>query len=338
MQRSGILCAGAWCIDRNIALDHWPQEEMLGRVLDESNEGGCPGHNMSTALKRLGAAFPVSAMGLIGDDEDGRHLIQICDEMGIERSTLEMRSNVATCHTMAMTAQDTGKRTFFYSAGAHAVQCPDDFDFSTTTARIVHMGLPGLHEKLDHAWKDDVSGWVTVLKNARAAGLKPNIELVSVEPEAIRAAALPMLPFLDTLIINDYEAAAISGVETIVNGVTEASACRKAAEVLMERTNLSLAAVHFPMGGVVLARDGSVAEHPSVNVPAIAIAGNNGAGDAFAAGMLFGHHEGWPLEKSLRLAHASAAASLRAKSTTTSIENSQDCLALAERWGWRTST
>ena len=39
-----------------------------------------------------------------------------------------------------------------------------------------------------------------ILKKARAAGLKANIELVSVAPEVIRAAALPMLPWLDTLI------------------------------------------------------------------------------------------------------------------------------------------
>ncbi len=99
-------------------------------------------------------------MGLLGDDADGHFLTKICDDMGIERSALEIRSTVKTARTLAMTAIPTGKRTFFYSAGAHATQTPDDFDFSKTSARIAHLGLPGLHEKLDAPWKDDVSGWV----------------------------------------------------------------------------------------------------------------------------------------------------------------------------------
>ena len=290
---------------------------------------------MSVGLKKLGVPFSVSAIGLIGDDDDGKQLLKICDAHGIERSELISRRDISTSFTFVMNAKDSGKRTFFYSPGAHAAQTPDDFNFSNSTARIVHLGMPGIHEKLDTAWKDEVSGWVAVIKKARAAGLKPNIELVSIEPEKIRAAALPLLSHLDTLIVNDYEAGALAEVETIKNGVTDALACRRAAEILMERSKLSLAAIHFPIGGVVLARNGDVVEHTSVNVPKSVIIGSNGAGDAFAAGILFGHHEGWPLLQSLKLAHASAAASMRHESTTGSIVNWQECLRLADAWGWR---
>ena len=125
---------------------------------------------MSVGLKKLGAPFPISALGLIGDDEAGQSLIKICDQMQIDRSALEVRSGVSTSVTLVMNASDTGKRTFFHSAGAHALQTPDDFDFTHSTARIVHLGLPGLHEKLDRPWADEASGWVAILKKARAAG------------------------------------------------------------------------------------------------------------------------------------------------------------------------
>lgn len=335
MERSGILCGGAWCIDRNISINHWPQEETVSTILSEHRHGGCPGHNMSVALKKLGAPFPISAIGLIGDDADGRTLIKICGEFGIEHSALKQNADVSTSFTLVMNDKSSGKRTFFNHAGSHAVQTPDDFDFSNSSSRIVHLGLPGLHEKLDAPWGDDPSGWVTVLKKATAVGLKPNIELVSVESGKIRATALPMLPYLDTLIINDYEAGAISEIATIKSGVTDAAACRQAAEVLMERSNLSLCAIHFPMGGIVLARNGVVVEHASVNIPKSEIVGSNGAGDAFAAGILFSHHENWPLMQSLKLAHASAAASMRHESTTGSIDHWQECLRLADAWGWR---
>ena len=336
MERSGILCGGAWCVDHTFSIDHWPAEETVAKVASEKHHGGCPGHNMSSALKRLGVPFPVEGMGLLGNDSDGHFLTKICDDMGIDRSALEICSTVKTARTIAMSSITTGKRTFFYLGGAHAAQTPDDFDFSKTKARIVHLGLPGLHEKLDAPWKDDVSGWVTILKKARAAGLKTNIELVSVAPEIIRAAALPMLPWLATLIVNDYEAGALVNIETVKNGIADASACRAAAERLMETTRLSLVAIHFPKGGVAMARSGTVVEQPSVNVPQSEIAGSNGAGDCFAAGMLFGHHEGWGLEKSLRLAHASSASSLRSPTTTEAVLPWRDCLALAEKWGWRT--
>jgi sugar/nucleoside kinase (ribokinase family) len=70
-------------------------------------------------------------------------------------------------------------------------------------------------------------------------------------------------------------------------------------------------------------------------VPPEVVASTNGAGDAFAAGFLYGYHQGWNVTDSMALAHAAAATSLRAISTTGSLEPWQACLNLAERWGWR---
>ena len=63
--------------------------------------------------------------------------------------------------------------------------------------------------------------------------------------------------------------------------------------------------------------------------------GANGAGDAFAAGMLYGIHESWSTNESLSLAHACAAVSLRSVSTTGAIVSWRECLDLAQRWGSR---
>jgi sugar/nucleoside kinase (ribokinase family) len=92
--------------------------------------------------------------------------------------------------------------------------------------------------------------------------------------------------------------------------------------------------VHFPSGAIAVTRDGTVTRRPSVRVPQSAIVGANGAGDAFAAGRLYGLHEDWSLERCLALAHASAATSLRGASTTGTVERWQACLQLAEGWGW----
>jgi sugar/nucleoside kinase (ribokinase family) len=98
-----------------------------------------------------------------------------------------------------------------------------------------------------------------------------------------------------------------------------------------------LVVVHFPAGAVAVTREGTVLRKPSVRVPREEIRSSNGAGDAFAAGILFGVHEGWPLQRSLALANASAATSLRSPTTTGSVEHWRECLVLADRWGWRES-
>ena len=100
---------------------------------------------------------------------------------------------------------------------------------------------------------------------------------------------------------------------------------------------MGLAIVHFPLGAVAVRRDAAAVFVPSVAVPADAIAGPNGAGDAFAAGVLYGLHEEWPLGQAIALGHAAAAASLRHVSTTDTVVSWRDCLALAASWGTRPS-
>ena len=62
-------------------------------------------------------------------------------------------------------------------------------------------------------------------------------------------------------------------------------------------------------------------------MPREKIAGVNGAGDAFAAGALYGWHEGFAILDCLRLGHACAAASMREVSTTTGVATVSECLA-----------
>ena len=220
-------------------------------------------------------------------------------------------------------------------SGAARLLTPRHFDFSATSARWLHLGLPGVHAALDGAAGADASGWVSVLKKARAAGLKTNLELCSLAPEILATLARPCFPHLDALIVNDSEIAALSGIPTITDGVTDPSACERAARHVLDNGAMQLVAVHWPAMAAAVMRDGASLRMTSVAVPPDAALGANGAGDAFASGMLYGLHEGWPLGECLKLAHAAAAASLRSLSTTGAVEDWRACLALAQTWGWR---
>jgi sugar/nucleoside kinase (ribokinase family) len=93
--------------------------------------------------------------------------------------------------------------------------------------------------------------------------------------------------------------------------------------------------VHSPTIAIAVMHGRPTVLKGSATIPSELIASANGAGDAFAAGMMFAWHEGWEIERCLTLAHASAACSLRGLATTGSLETWQSCLDLADGWGWR---
>lgn len=333
--RNGIVTGGTWCADHNKFVSHWPGQEEVVEILTNEVRGGGSACNLAIDLKRLDPEIPVSTIGLIGDDEDGRVLIAEADAAGIDRSRLFVAETGSTSHTDAFTAADTGRRTHLYLPGVAAQLSPTHFDFSDVPARILHLGLPGVHPKLDRASGEDENGWVTVLKQARAAGLATNLELCSISAERIAELVRPCLDHLDLLIVNDFEIAAIAEREVTTGTEANVQRCLGDTRKVQATGGMQLVITHFPGGAVAVASDGSELLAPSVNIPPDAIAGTNGAGDAFAAGVLYGLHESWGVAEAIELGHASAAASVRGLGTTDTVVAWRDCLGLASQWGWR---
>lgn len=333
--RRGVVTGGTWCADHNKLVSHWPGEEEVVEILTNEIHGGGSACNLGIDLKRLDPDIPVSTIGLIGDDEDGRILMAEADAAGIDRSGLVIADTGNTSHTDAFTAADSGRRTHLYLPGTAAQLSPDHFDFSGVEARFLHLGLPGVHAKLDGAWGDDENGWVSVLKKARATGIATNLELCSIPAARIAQIVRPCLAHLDLLIVNDFEVAAIAGHDTTPGTEVDVLRCLAAARTVLAMGSMLMVVAHFPGGAVAVISDGTEILSPSVNVPSEAIQGTNGAGDAFAAGVLYGLHQDWTVTQAIELGHGSAAASVRGLGTTDTVVAWRDCLELASRWGWR---
>lgn len=335
MSRRGILTGGTWCLDRNIMVNTWPAENGRADILEDTRCGGGSSYNLAANIRTLDPTIPVATMGLVGNDADGAFLIDLAASLGIENAGLNVAEAVRTDYTLAFASRESGKRQHISSFSAAHALTPDHFDVSRSTARLLHLGLPGIHDVMDNPWEGEANGWVAVLKKARQAGLATNMELISIEPERLATLIRPCLPHLDLLVVNDHEIGGLSGVETVKSGETDWAPCIEAAGIALDRGVHERVVVHFPEGAVSVGHDGSVATKPSVKVPSAAIQGANGAGDAFASGFVYAWHEEWPLEDALALAHAVAAASLRDISTTGAIEPWEACLRLADGWGWR---
>ena len=334
--RRGVLSAGSFCVDFNKSIARWPDEDTSNEVLKIEREGGGSGYNMAIDLKRLDPDFPVEAMGVVGDDDLGWFLFSQCDARGVARAGLKALPGGATMSVDAFNVRENGRRTHFYHQGVAAALNPDHFDFSSTTARILHLGIPGAHKTMDSRWRDDANGWVAVLRKARAAGLETNLEMMTTSAARLAELGRPCLPHLDMLIVNDFEIGALAGLETRrADGSTDGPAVRRAIDTALALGPMRWVVAHFPDGAVAGGRDGTRIALGSVAIPSDAVAGANGAGDAFASGTIYGLHENWPIAECLRLAHACAAASMRAVSTTEGVAPVAECLALAEKWGVR---
>ena len=336
--RRGVLCAGTVVVDLSKVIDHYPPLDHIAIIEEFSVGTGGPGLNMAVDLTRLGAAFPVSFAGVVGDDAHGDHIVAACRAAGIDTSRLVRVPGADTSFTDAMVERHGGRRTFFHHVGANALLTDDLLDVEGSTARILHLGAPGLHPLLDAPAEDGRNGWVRLLERARAAGIRTNLELVSLDPARMTEVAAPCLSHLDTIVINDLEAAALTGYALEAGGADDPvpwPELEAVAKGLLDRGVARLAVVHFPAGCVAAAPGGRVWRQGSVRVPREVVRSATGAGDAFAAGVVHGLHEEWPVEECLRLGVAAAASCLTSPTTSEGVAPAGDALAAAQRWGHR---
>lgn len=332
--RNGIICGGTILIDVNKIIDRYPPQDHLAVIEDESRDSGGPGFNIAVDLARLGAEFSIEVVGVVGDDMYGELVLDICRREGIGTEGIGMLPGIATSYTDVMIVKDSGRRTFFHCKGANAVLAPNQFDFAGTQAKIFHLGAPGLHDRMDQPTENG-NGFSEVLARAREAGLQTNMELVSLAPERIRELAGPCLPYLDYIIVNEVEAAALTGFDIGEVDGFDWPRAEAASRVLLELGVRRFAVIHFPAGCVAAGLDGRVWRQNSVRVPPADIISANGAGDACASGVLFGLHEGWSMENCLELGVCAAAVSLGAYSPSRAIRQFKECIAYGQRAGFR---
>jgi sugar/nucleoside kinase (ribokinase family) len=336
--RAGVLCAGSIVVDVGKVIDAYPALDHLAVIEHVSVSTGGPGLNMAVDLRLLGAPFPLGVLGAVGDDQHGAFVLAECARLGIDAGGVRALADVATSFTDAMVERDGGRRTFFHHVGANALFDASWADLEASPARILHAGAPGLHPLMDAEVAGGGNGWSALLRRARGAGLRTNLELVSLERERMAEVALPCLPHLDSIVINELEAGALTGMDAEVpgaDGPVDWGALEGMALTLIERGVSMLAVVHFPAGSVAAAPGGRTWRQGSVALPREDVRSTTGAGDAFAAGVVLGLHEGWPVPRCLRLGAASAAACVRGSNTSDGIRPADVCLVEAKRVGYR---
>ena len=334
--RRGLLVGGNWTIDQIKVIDAYPQPEQLATIRSQSQSPGGAPHNVLVDLAIAGAPFPLSAAGMLGDDALGASILAECKRLKIDTKSVQTTDQAATSFTDVMTEAKGGRRTFFHSRGANALWQGDGLDFNKTKAKIFHLGYLLLLDALDAADEAYGTKAARLLAAAQSAGLKTSIDVITEDSGRYREIVPHALKHSDYLIINEEEAARITGFKTREpNGQIDTVSLRHAAGALLQLGVKELIVIHFPEGGFMRTRRGEDIWQSSVKLPEKAIAGTTGAGDAYCAGVLWGLHEGWELPQCLKVASCLAAACLTDATTTRGLKPLATCQAMGKKYGFR---
>lgn len=333
--RSGILAGGNWLVDKLKFVDTWPQQDALANILSESvGNGGSP-FNLLMDLAKLGAPFPLAGVGLIGKDADGEWISAQCAANRINADQLRIHPTAHTSYTDVMTVKSTGRRTFFHQRGANAFLGDEQFNFDATSAKIFHLGYLLLLDRMDQPDAECGTVAARTLRRAREAGCETSIDVVSEDSQRFRDIVLPALPLVDYCFLNEFELERTTGIAIQQKEGVNLAALQTAGQQLIQGGVRKWVVVHFPEGACALGRDGQLHVQGSLNVPPSKIVGTVGAGDAFAAGVLYGLHEGCPIETALHYGVCVAASCLGGAGASDGIRPLQECLALDKTFAVR---
>lgn len=332
---SGLLAAGNWIVDTTKIVNVYPEQDTLANILSQERNNGGGAFNLTVDLARLGAPFPLAGLGLVGDDANGAWVRAECDRHGINADLIQTHPTAGTSYTDVMSVASTGRRTFFHQRGANAHLAPEHFPWDRIRTRLFYLGYLLLLDSLDAPDPEHGTRATRVLAAAGQHGLYRVVDIVSAA-EADYSTIKPALRHTDLLICNEHEAQQVTGV------TVRDSAGRLAPENLAVAARALIACgvrdwvvIHMPEGALACAEDGPIIRQPSVRLAPNQLKGANGAGDAFAAGLVFGRHQGTPMAESLRDGVCSAAACLQHSTTSGGLRPLAECRAFGDTCGYR---
>lgn len=334
-ERKGIAAVGAWIMDHVHLVNVWPEEEGLANIASMRRSPGGLAYNVLIDLAKFDLGIPLEGAGFVGDDDDGRQILQDCDRHGIDRRNVRVADGVPTSSTEVMTVESSGRRTFFHSRGASNLLTYEAVPFDQLSSGIVHFGYLLLMDAIDAP--DDEFGTVAarILHRFQEMGFRTSVDTVSEDSERLLKLIPPALKYTDYLILNEFEAGRTTGHRILEGDRIDTKALRESASQLLAMGSARLVVIHMHVGAYALTREGEAHFQPSFLLPAGYIKGAVGAGDAFCAGVLAGIHEQWDIPRCLRFATAAATASLQESGSTPGVCDATQLWGLFDRFALR---
>jgi len=281
-----VLCVGILVADLiGRPIENFPEKGKLLLVDEMSlHVGGCA-HNTGVDLHKLGEE--VQIIGKVGRDGLGEFIINSLRRRGMDTSGILFTDQANTSATMVL-LDSSGERTFLHYPGANrTLRSQDISDEMLAASQLVHVAgsflMPGF----------DGEETALLLKRAKALGRTTSLDTAWDDTGSWFSLLEPVVPHLDILISNYDEASRISGKEELPD-----------IGAFFLKFGIQVVAIKMgPQGSFIMTSQDKVLV-PPFTVEAV---DGTGAGDAFAAGFIFGYLRGWDWYQVGRFANACGA-------------------------------
>jgi sugar/nucleoside kinase (ribokinase family) len=294
-----VLCAGILVGD--LFVPPLPRLPTAGELLVTDDflmqAGGCAA-NVAVALSKLGVDSRV--VGKVGRDSFGDFVVSALAGYGIDVSFIGRSETLGTAKTVIVPVAGDDRR-YIHTVGANADLRGRDFvPAGVEGIEVSYLGgylvLPGLHP----------GAVIELFAAAHRVGARTLLDVVLPGDTKVSMDDLRIiLPSVDFFLPNYDEARHLTG---------EHDPARQAAVF----NDAGAETVIITMGAEgVLARSATDSRH--VAAPTVDVVDGSGAGDAFAAGLIVGLLEGWPLDRSLVFASEVGALTCTALGCTAGI-------------------
>ena len=312
--KKGIEVAGSLIVDIIKEINAFPMQGELVYINHTIKSIGGLVPNDAIDIKKIDPSIEVMASGRIGDDDNGRYIIDSLKGFDVRTNHLHV-SPKSTSFTDVLSIPG-GQRTFLNYPGATDDFGLDDVCFEYS---MLHLGYFMLLKKVDGG------DGLAILKKAKEKGIITSIDMVSSDADDY-SHILECLPYVDNLIINEYEAG------KLLNEQVDETNLLESAKKLKSLGVINRVILHMPSKCSLVDNQEAI-EAKTLQIPPKMIAGTTGAGDAFCSGCLVGIYHDFDNRKILKIAATIAASSLFSADATSAVISLGEVDGFYEKYG-----
>ncbi|WP_208585619.1 carbohydrate kinase family protein [Gracilibacillus suaedae] len=329
--REGIAIAGTVMVDEIKSVSGYPAKSELTTIEQRKRSMGGAVSNCSLSLAQIDPTLPIEIIAYFGEDEKGQYLYEGFSEYkNIDLSKVQFTGE--TPFTDVIFDESDKTRTFYTFKGNSTSFNEGAFPFSNIRAKILHVAYVLLLDALDQEDEQYGTKLAKLLYLAQKEGIQTSIDVVSENKDRYEKVVPPALKYTNYCIVNEYEAGKSTGIalreqndRLIVNNIKNALTKMKSIGVQ------DWVVIHAPEASFGYNGE-DFYSLPSLLIDKERIKGTVGAGDAYAAGILFGAEKGYSLYESMKIATASAASSLLEEDSASGVKDIQTLKAMYVNW------
>lgn len=324
-ERKGIVAGGNFIIDQIKIVDQHPVQNQLSHILGQyTSTGGSP-YNILKNLSLLQAPFKLAGIGVVGNDPNGKLVLDDCIKNDIDKKGIKITDKAITSYTDVITNDLDASRTLLHYKGANALLDIEHFRLDKYRYKIFHLGYLMLLESLDKTNERGRTRGSSLLQQAQEMGFMTSANMIDGKSEEMQKVLFPSLPYLDYLFLDAKELKKlIPQKEDIVESAFE----------LIQKGVKKWVIIANEKVIIAINNQKQVFKKSKVNVPAEIVKGKAGEREAIISGMLWAFHEDLSIEEGLAIGVATAAACLRDASCTKGVLPLKETLAFADKYGY----